>query len=159
MSYPARFPPLLRLIAMKKLLAPKPLPGAGSFGLLVLRVLVGVALVLHGWWKVTHEGGPTGWMGQSATFEPWMLAVAAFSEVGGGALLALGLLTPLAALAVLGTMLGAVYHHISAGDPFVNLEGGRSWELAGTYAAVALLVLTIGPGMLSVDKFVFARKS
>lgn len=136
---------------MKKLLAPKPLPGAGSFGMLVLRALVGVALVLHGWDKVQD---PTGWDQGGTGFAPWMLAFAAFGEFLGGALLALGLVTPLAALAVLGTMAGAVYHHYGKGDGFI-----AGWELASVYAAVALLVLTVGPGMLSVDKFAFARKS
>jgi putative oxidoreductase len=78
------------------------------------------------------------------------------SEVGGGAAIVLGLLTPLASLGVLSTMAVAAWTHISKGDPFVGQ--GASYESALVYAAVAILLLTAGPGRHAVDAFLFRRQ-
>jgi putative oxidoreductase len=41
----------------------------------------------------------------------------------------------------------------------VALQGGRSWELAGVYLCVAVLLLLAGPGRFSVDRVVFGEKA
>jgi putative oxidoreductase len=137
---------------MNKLFAPRPLPGPAHLGVAVLRILAGVAMVFHGMGKL---GNPE-WKANFPEIQGWMLDFAAYGEVTGGALMALGLVTPLAALVLLGVMGGAIRHHFQAGDPFVGMGG--SWELAGMHAAAALLVLTTGPGALSVDNLLFAKK-
>lgn len=125
-----------------------------SLGLLGLRVVVGSALVLHGMGKMQN---PMGWMGD-APIPGIMQAFAALSEFGGGALLALGLLTPLAALGVAGTMLGAIFiAHVPAGDPFVSQGPGGSYELALVYFSVALLYLLGSPGKFSLDYLLLKR--
>lgn len=134
---------------MKKLLRPRPLPGSAHFGVAVIRILAGAGLITHSLVKLED---PTGWM-PGDVFPGWALAVAAYGELLGGALLALGLLTPLAALLVLGVMAGALKYHVDAGDPFVGT--GASWELAALYAAVGLLALTAGPGAVSLDAALF----
>ena len=48
--------------------------------------------------------------------------------------------------------------HIPKGDPFVNLKGGSSWELAAVYFAVAVAVLLVGPGTISLDHLLFGRR-
>ena len=88
------------------MLAPKHLPGSTSFGLLLLRITTGVAMIWHGYTKVwdTSEGFDImkfhfmSWGGDKSPFEPWAQAVAAFGEFGGGIGLILGLFSPLAAL-------------------------------------------------------------
>jgi putative oxidoreductase len=146
---------------MRSLLFPPVVTGRGAFGLLVLRVVVGAAFVLHGWGKVQN---PMHWMDQPDAPSPIhgaMQAAAAFSEVGGGALLALGLLTPLACLALAGTMVGALaIAHIPAGHSFVATKPGEhSFELAAAYLSAAVLFFCVGPGAVSADALLFGRDS
>ncbi len=137
---------------MKRLFTPDPLTSRASLGLLALRVFAGVALMFHGWGKIQK---PFGWMGPEAPVPSLLQALAALSEFGGGLALALGLLTPLAMLGVLCTMAFAAFTHISRGDPFV---GRGSWELAGVYFTVAVMVLLTGPGRFSLDAKLFGRR-
>jgi putative oxidoreductase len=134
-------------------------PQAG--GLLVLRLVAGAAFMLHGWPKIQN---PFGWMdqpGASSAVPDIFQALAAVSEFGGGLAWILGLLTPLASLGILFTMATAAYMgHISKGDPFVASPGagGGSWELAAVYFSIALVLLLIGPGRLSLDALLFRKR-
>ncbi len=134
--------------------------GRGAAGLLVLRLVAGAALMLHGWSKIQN---PFGWMGQMGESVPGFLqALAALSEFGGGLALILGLLTPIATFGIACTMAtGILMVHLSAGDPFVNPPGrrGGSYELALVYFAVAVLMMLAGPGVLSLDYLLFGRGS
>jgi putative oxidoreductase len=132
--------------------------GRGAVGLLILRVAVGAALMLHGWFKIGTAGGMTGWMGHDAPVPGVLQAAAALSEFLGGAGLVLGLLTPVAGFFVAVTMLTAIgMYHVPHGDPFVNPAGGGGWELAAAYLATALAMLLGGPGRLSLDYLLFGR--
>lgn len=127
---------------------------AGSMGLLLVRVVMGVAFLFHGWGKIQS---PFSWMGPDATVPGVLQFLAAFSEFGGGLALIAGLLVPLACLGMAFTMIGAVYTHaVVMGDPFV---GPSSYELALVYFALCVLFITQGPGYFSLDRIVFGRKS
>lgn len=123
----------------------------GSLALLPLRIVMGLAFILHGWGKVR---APFSWMGEGATVPGILQAMAAFSEFAGGMALVLGLLTPLASALLAVTMAEAVRFHLSSGDPFVG-AGGPSYELAAVYFSAALLFLIIGPGRYSLDAVAF----
>ena len=141
---------------MNLLLAPAP-GWAVSAALLLVRMVVGVAMVLHGWPKIQK---PMEWMNSMPDPPPgFMQALAAAFEVGGGVLLALGLCTRVAALAIAAVMVGALaLVHIPKGDPFVS-PGGPSSELASVYLAVCLLFAATGAGAYSLDAIVFKRRS
>ena len=131
-------------------------PGPGwsvSAGLLLVRIVVGAAFVLHGWPKVQN---PFGWMAGMENAPPGVLqAAGAFAEVGGGILLAAGLLTRVAAVFLAATMVaGVALVHFPKGDPFVA-PGKPSWELAAVYFAISLLILVTGPGRYSLDAALF----
>jgi putative oxidoreductase len=127
-----------------------------SLGLLVLRVVVGAAFMLHGWPKIQNA---TGWMGAEAPVPPALQAAAAVAEFAGGGALILGLFTRLAALSLAITMaVAAGMVHISQGHPFVGKPGDPSWELAGVYFACSLLFLLAGPGCLSLDALLFGSR-
>ncbi len=127
----------------------------GSMGLLVLRLVMGAAFVLHGWPKIQT---PFGWMGPEAPFPAILIALAALAEFGGGLALISGLLTRLASLGIISTMVVAIgMVHVPQGDPFVG-PGGPSWELAAVYLACAILFLLLGPGRFSLDAVLFGKR-
>ncbi len=128
--------------------------GRGALGLLLVRLVVGLAFMFHGWSKIQQ---PFDWMGATARVPGFLQALAAVSEFGGGLALVLGLLTPLVYLGLMATMVGAlVVVHLPAGHPFV--AKGASYELALVYLTVNLLVLLIGPGVLSLDAMLFKNR-
>lgn len=121
---------------------------ATNWTLLILRLAIGIAFMLHGWPKVQHL---TSWMG-TALPAP-LQAAAAIAEFGGGLGLALGFLTPLSALGIVVTMLAAMaIVHFPAKHPFVSATGGESSELALVYLAIALHLLANGPGAFALDR-------
>lgn len=125
--------------------------------LLLVRLVVGTAFILHGWGKIQN---PLHWMGPESPVPGIFQGLAALSEFGGGFALILGLLTRLGALGIACTMAVAVYmHSIVMGDPFVNLTGGRSFELAAAYFMIALVFVVNGPGRLSLDRVFFGSKT
>jgi putative oxidoreductase len=141
---------------MNRLITPAP-EWAVSSGLLVARVVLGVAFVLHGWPKMQN---PMGWMNAiGMDGVPGALqAVAAGIEFFGGILLAAGLLGRVAALALAAQMVAALaLVHIPHGDPFVATNG-PSAELAGVHLAFTLLLAATGPGAYSLDAVLFGRE-
>ena len=139
---------------MSRLTGPAP-ASLLSAAILAVRVVVGVAFVLHGWPKAQN---PFGWMDGMENAPPGILqAAGAFAEVGGGVLLAAGLLMRVAAVLLAGTMVAAVaLVHFPKGDPFVA-PGKPNWELAAVYFVVSLLILATGPGRFSLDAMLFGR--
>ncbi len=131
-------------------------PGAAA--LLFLRLVAGSALMFHGWPKIQK---PFEWMGSDSWAPGILQALAAVSEFGGGLALVLGLLAPIACLSILCTMgTATTMVHMAKGDPFVAPRGweGGSYELALVYFWVALAIMLIGPGKLSLDYLLFGRK-
>lgn len=118
-----------------------------SFSLLLVRVVFGVAMAIHGWPKFQNL---TTWMGPDAPVPAILVALAAIAEFLGGIAIALGALTSLSSFGMACTMLVAAAFHISKGDPWIG-KGGPSWELAGIYFVLSVLFLLVGPGKFSVD--------
>ena len=127
-----------------------------DIALLVLRVIVGGTLAGHGTQKLFGWFGGSGLRGTAGGFEKLgyrpglpMAFLAGLGESGGGALLALGLLTPLAAAAGIGVMLNAIISvHLPKG--FWNMKGGFEFPL--TIATVFAAIGFSGPGRFSVDR-------
>jgi putative oxidoreductase len=124
-------------------------------GLLLLRLVVGLTLAAHGAQKLFGAFGGAGPRGTAAFFAglgfraPLVFAVAAgVAELGGGLLLALGLLTPLASFAVAVVMLNA-FATVHRRNGFWNTNKGYEYNLVLCAAAVALAAT--GAGRFSVD--------
>ena len=124
-------------------------------GLLILRVAIGVIMIGHGaqkafgWWGGPGIAGWTSAMTRMRIRPPWAWAyISMVGEIGGGILLILGLLTPLACAAIAGSMLVAIYLvHLPRG--FWVSKGGYEFNLAILAAAVGLAL--VGPGDASLD--------
>lgn len=126
-----------------------------STGLLVLRVVAGLAFIYHGWGKIQN---PMAWMGPEAQVPGFLQLLAAVAEFGGGIAWILGLLTRLASLGLIFTMIVAVLTHaVMLKHPFVNMTmtPGPSYELAAVYLAISIVLITTGAGKFSLDKLFF----
>ena len=124
-------------------------------GLLLLRVAVGGILAVHGaqklfgWFGGHGISGTAGWL-EAMGLKPAhaYAAMNGLAEFGGGALLALGLLTPLGAAAIAGVMLVAIAT-VHWKNGFFNTNGGYEFNLLIIAAALALALT--GPGTISID--------
>ncbi|WP_307846628.1 DoxX family protein [Rhodococcus sp. CX] len=138
---------------------PKVRRGTLDLGLLILRLAVGGIMIVHGLQKLTGWWDGPGLDGFEALVEgagyrysEILAIVGAIGEVAAGTLLVLGLLTPLAAAAVVAIMINAVLfkHHLEPGlQYFAAEQSGVEFEILLGAAAVAI-VLT-GPGRIAVD--------
>src|SRR5438034_10616045 len=117
---------------------------AMSYGILFLRVVLGLIMAGHGaqklfgWWGGPGLQGVNGWL-TSMRFRGGRLPVLMLvtGEFGGGLLLALGLGTPFAAAAVVGVMVVAIATtHWRNG--FWNGAGGYEFNLLILTAAAGL---------------------
>jgi putative oxidoreductase len=124
-----------------------------SYGLLLLRVFVGVAFFGHGtqklfgWWGGYGPQGTGGFFSSLGYKSGVQLAVlAGLAEAGGGTLLALGLFTPLACTALAIVMLNAIF----AATLKRAFMAGSELEL--TYLVVAISLAATGPGRISLDR-------
>jgi putative oxidoreductase len=126
-----------------------------DLGLLVLRVGVGVPFALHGAQKLFGWFGGGGPRGTAAYFASlgfgdgraaaWL---AGSAELLGGLGLAAGLVTPLAAAGIAGTMTTAALVN-NAENGFWSVAKG--WELNGYLVVVAMAIAVTGPGAVSLD--------
>ncbi|GAA3036805.1 DoxX family membrane protein [Streptomyces glomeratus] len=136
---------------------PWPQSWAGDWGLLLLRLTFGLLMAAHGSQKLF---GIFGGKGLTATgqafaglgFRPGkaFAVIGGLSEFLGGLGLAIGLLTPLAAAALIGVMINAMVA-VTAANGLWETEGGVEYSVC--IAVAALAVAAIGPGRLSVDRF------
>jgi len=129
-----------------------------DYGLLLLRVGIGIFYIFHGYPKLF--GGPDKWetvgevfgtmgIGFLPVFWGFMAAVA---ETFGGIFLILGLFTRPAAGLLFITMFVATIFHISSGDPFTTIAH------SGKMAVLFLSLIIIGPDRFSLDNKINKRR-
>ena len=128
---------------------------ATDLGLLVLRLVVGLTFAAHGAQKAFGWWGGSGWDGWQAVmvrlgFRPPALfgGIAIAAELAGGVMLALGLLTELAVLILVGQGVVIIARsHWPRG--FWNRDNGFEFPLSLLGGTIALGL--IGPGAASLD--------
>lgn len=126
-----------------------------KIGRLLLRLTVGGFFFGHGTqklfgWFGGHGPEATGEMFEQLGLRPGKRHAisAGVSEAAGGALLALGLATPLAAAALTGTMLTAIDRVHAKNGPWAT-NGGYEYNVVLIAAVIALA--ETGPGDLSLE--------
>jgi putative oxidoreductase len=126
-----------------------------DLGLLILRLVVGALFIGHGTQKLFGWFGGHGLAGTAGMLEaggfrpgrPFAL-LNGVAEAGGGLLVALGLLTPLGAAAIIGVMVvAAITVHVPNG--IWNQDGGVEFPV--TNVAIAQALAFVGPGAWSLD--------
>jgi putative oxidoreductase len=132
------------------------------YGLAILRIVLGIAMLVHGWSKLSGgvdnvAGFFGGMLGIPA---PGLMAcVVTIVELGGGILLVVGFLTQIAGLLIALDMLGAIlFAYLLRGAPFIE-NGQISWEKEAVFAAAALCLALSGPGAWSVDDVVAENRT
>jgi putative oxidoreductase len=127
-----------------------------NLAMLVLRVAAGLMIMMHGYAHIWKNGksaiaGTAGWFGSMGMRPPLVQAwLASITELGAGALLVLGFLTPLAAAGLFGVMLVAfLIAHRSNG--FFIYNPGQGWEYVAIIMAITVGIGTIGAGRWSLD--------
>jgi putative oxidoreductase len=123
-----------------------------DLALLVLRVGLGVVMLAHGVNHVRNIEGTGAWfatMGmRPGPLNAWL---ATLTEIGAGALLIVGLLTPFASAGVIGVAAVAwLIHHRRNG--FFIFNPGEGYEYVLTLAVAALALGTVGAGGWSLDR-------
>ncbi len=123
-----------------------------SLGSLIMRLVLGVIMVRHGYDKVIPSGALYNFthMVSGHLHLPVALGyVAAFTEFFGGMLLIVGLLTRLAAFMVACDMATAIFKiHLHGG-----LEGPTSFAFPLALFSIALMLVFTGCGALGLDDF------
>jgi putative oxidoreductase len=127
---------------------------AADASLLVFRAGLGVVFLAHGYNHVFGGGkiaGTARWF-ESLGMRPGRLHAwtASLTELGAGALLLLGLATPLACAGVIGTMVVAwITNHLRNG--FFIFRPGEGYEYVMTLTLAAVGLAGAGPGQWSFD--------
>lgn len=122
----------------------------------LLRVFIGLALFIRGMLFIVEPGSVAAMADQGSTHWFWTMALGhyvAAAHICGGALLAAGLFTRLAALVQLPSLVGAVFFvHLSDG----LLAANQSLELSVLVLIVLCMYTVFGGGKWSLDE-VFMR--
>ena len=133
-----------------------------DWGLLILRIAVGIIFIVHGWPKLNPNGpmkGPAGFGGflkQMGVPLPMFFAwVVALLETVGAVLLILGLGTRILAVGFAITMLVAI---LLAKIRFMKVgfvaQQATGWEFDFALLAGALALLFLGAGSIALDPVV-----
>lgn len=130
-----------------------------SVGLLLMRLVIGIAFIGHGaqklfgWFGGYGPKGTGGYM-ESIGIKPGvtMAVLAGLMELIGGFMFAAGLLTPVAAVLIVATMLGAIIK-VHGPNGFWSTSNGIEFPL--TVLVVAVGVALTGPGSISLDALFF----
>ena len=133
---------------------------AVDLALLIFRCGIGAVMLAHGINHIFGGGkiaGTAGWFGSLGMRPPLVQAwLASLTEIGAGIMLAAGLLTPLGAAGVVGTMTVAwIINH--RGNGFFIFRPGEGWEYVMTLLLCGVVLGAVGPGRWSLDEVLDIR--
>lgn len=127
---------------------------AVDLALLLFRCGLGAVMLAHGYNHIYGGGrieGTAKWFGSMGMRPPLVQAwLASLTELGAGALLVFGLLTPFGGAGIVGVMVvaWAINHR---GNGFFIFRPGEGWEYVMTLAICGVVIGALGPGEWSLD--------
>lgn len=134
----------------KHIAMPPATPNTDDAGKLVLRVAIGLLVLLHGIFKITHGVGFIGGMLDKAGLPGFLAYGVYIGEVVAPLMMMLGVGARAGAAIVVVNMLVAL-GLVHLGDLFaMTKQGGWALELQGLYLFGALAVALLGAGRYSV---------
>lgn len=117
-----------------------------NLGLLLFRVVLGIAFIFHGWSKVGDMQGALMMLG-SFGVPAWLAYIAAYTEFLGGVALIFGIATRFAGIMLTIFMVVAIYLvHLSKGYSMMN--GGYEYQLL--LLSGVIFIGLVGPGKYSL---------
>jgi putative oxidoreductase len=135
---------------MKRFLGPEPLDK--NLAALVLRMILGGLMIMHGWPKLSGYNEMVGMIGNPIGLGPDVsLSLAIFGEFICGIFILLGFLTRLSVIPTFITM-AVAFFIVHANDDF------QIKELSFVYMIIAVAVFILGSGKYSADAALFRKK-
>lgn len=117
-----------------------------DWAILVLRVIVGIIFLVHGWPKIKNFKGTANWLASQGYKPGWLwCTVVATAEFGGGLLILAGAYIQIAALILVVNMIVATITNIRNKKPFKN-----GWELDVLLIGALLALTTLGGGYFTL---------
>jgi putative oxidoreductase len=130
-----------------------------NIGLLLIRLVIGVLFIGHGAQKLFGWFGGYGLKGTGGWFESigmkpgvTMALMAGLTELVGGVLFALGLVTPLGGILIAATMVIAIAK-VHGANGLWSTSNGYEYNLV--LLAVTIGIALVGPGQYALDAFLF----
>ena len=123
--------------------------GFQDYGLLAIRIVLGVIFLYHGLPKIMHSGKKAAGMGMSSAF----VFVLGLAEVLGGLGALLGWYTDAASILLIVVMLGALYYKMAVWHVPFSAMDKMGWEFDLMILAAAIALLLIGPGTISITSW------
>lgn len=124
-----------------------------SFAPLPIRLIAGIAFILHGLPKLGDIGGTQGFF-SSVGIPPEMAIFVALLEVLGGVALIFGVLTRITSILFIIEMIGATIMAKAA----TGFTIGGGYELDLLLMSIAISLLISGPGRLSIERDILKRE-
>ncbi len=121
----------------------------------ILRIILGIAFILHGWPKWQNIDGVVGFFATLGS-PAFMAYVVAFVELVGGIAILLGIFTRYASALIAIDMIGATWL-VKSKVGFIA-QGACGAELDLAFLAIALSLMLLGAGKLSLEKALFKKE-
>ena len=128
-----------------------------SYLALFVRLFFGVSLAMHGYPKVKGGWRRSGQWVKSMGIPAITAVFATIIEFFGGLLLVVGLIVPIvAAFAAIQFASIIVMKASKMKAPYISMEAGKpSLEIDAFYMVIAIVLVVLGAGALSVDSLLF----
>ncbi len=125
-----------------------------NWGVLALRIAVGIIFIVHGWPKISQARMMGTGMAQMSGMSPSVMTgftfVQGLLEAAGGVLLILGIWTQVVNVVFIIFMAGAIALKNTAMKTGFMAQQTTGWEFDFVLLAANIMLLVIGPGSLAL---------
>lgn len=122
-------------------------------GLLLLRCVLGIIFISHGYPKLMHPATMQGFYAQHG-MPAYFVYVSGVLELFGGGLLILGLFARVSALLLTVEMVVMLWKVNGAGSYLAI----RDYEFSLLLAVACFAIATVGPGLISIDELLLGSR-